>query len=129
MAPGCRAPARQRHCIRYFAVAIESIVFDEFLLRPESRWAGRAYVGTCQLAICPADGCRNQNPRTFSLSTTPSPRYGPLQEPASRSGPTGLVIAASDLPMSPGHPFYARLNAILDAAGFDHFVEAQCARF
>jgi transposase len=31
--------------------------------------------------------------------------------------------------MSPGHPFYARLNAILDAAGFDRFVEAQCAQF
>ena len=40
-----------------------------------------------------------------------------------------LWIAASDLPMSPGHPFYARLNAILDAAQFDRFVEAQCAAF
>jgi transposase len=40
-----------------------------------------------------------------------------------------LWIAASDLPMSPGHPFYARLNAILDAAHFDRFVEAQCAQF
>jgi hypothetical protein len=30
-----------------------------------------------------------------------------------------LWIATSDLPMSPGHPFYARLNAILDAAHFD----------
>ncbi len=37
-----------------------------------------------------------------------------------------LWIATSDLPMSPGHPFYARLNAILDAAGFDSFVEARC---
>jgi transposase len=40
-----------------------------------------------------------------------------------------LWIAASDLPMSPGHPFYARLNAILDAAQFDRFVETQCAAF
>jgi transposase len=40
-----------------------------------------------------------------------------------------LWIAASDLPMSPGHPFYARLNQILDAAGFDRFVEAHCAPF
>jgi transposase len=40
-----------------------------------------------------------------------------------------LWIAASDLPMSPGHPFYARLNALLDAAHFDRFVEAQCAAF
>jgi transposase len=40
-----------------------------------------------------------------------------------------LWIAASDLPASPGHPFYERLNAILDAHGFDRFVEAQCRRF
>ena len=40
-----------------------------------------------------------------------------------------LWIAASDLPMSPGHPFYVRLNAILDAAHFDRVVEAQCAQF
>ena len=35
----------------------------------------------------------------------------------------------ADLPSSPGHPFYARLNAILDAEGFDRFVEDQCRRF
>ena len=40
-----------------------------------------------------------------------------------------LWIATSDLPASPGHPFYTRLNAILDNAGFDAFVEAQCQRF
>jgi transposase len=40
-----------------------------------------------------------------------------------------LWIAASDLPSSPGHPFYARLNAILDAHGFDRFVEDQCRQF
>ena len=28
-----------------------------------------------------------------------------------------------------GHPFYERLNRILDAAGFDAFVEEQCAKF
>ena len=28
----------------------------------------------------------------------------------------------TELPMSPGHPFYVRLNEILDAAGFDRFV-------
>ena len=33
-----------------------------------------------------------------------------------------LWIAASDLPVSPGHPFYTRLNALLDADGFDAFV-------
>ena len=40
-----------------------------------------------------------------------------------------LWIAASDLPTSPGHPFYTRLTAVLDAAGFDRFVEDQCRRF
>jgi len=28
-----------------------------------------------------------------------------------------------------GHPFYTRLNALLDAVDFDGFVEGQCARF
>jgi transposase len=40
-----------------------------------------------------------------------------------------LWIAASDLPTSPGHPFYARLNAVLDAHGFDRFAEDQCREF
>src|SRR6202163_1298212 len=40
-----------------------------------------------------------------------------------------LWIAASDLPVSPGHPFYARLNAVLDAHGFDRFAEDQCREF
>jgi transposase len=40
-----------------------------------------------------------------------------------------LWIAASDLPASPGHPFYARLNAVLDAHGFDRFAEDQCRGF
>ena len=40
-----------------------------------------------------------------------------------------LWIAASDLPASPGHPFYVRLNAVLDAHGFDRFAEDQCRAF
>jgi len=40
-----------------------------------------------------------------------------------------LWIAASDLPASPGHPFYVRLNAVLDAHGFDRFAEDQCREF
>ena len=31
--------------------------------------------------------------------------------------------------MTGGHPFYQRLNQILDTHGFDAFVEAQCATF
>jgi len=33
------------------------------------------------------------------------------------------------LPKSPGHPFYTRLNAVLEAADFDRFVEGLCAQF
>ena len=40
-----------------------------------------------------------------------------------------LWIATSDLPVSPGHPFYTRLNALLDADGFDAFVEEACRTF
>jgi transposase len=32
-----------------------------------------------------------------------------------------LWVATADLPSSPGHPFYAKLSAILDAEGFDRF--------
>jgi hypothetical protein len=40
-----------------------------------------------------------------------------------------LWIAASDLPKSPGHPFYVRLSAVLDAHDFDKFVEELCSGF
>jgi len=40
-----------------------------------------------------------------------------------------MWIPTTDLPVSPGHPFYTRLNAILDEAGFDRFAEAQCQAF
>jgi transposase len=40
-----------------------------------------------------------------------------------------LWIPASDLPKSPGHPFFVRLNALLDAHDFDRFVEGLCRRF
>jgi transposase len=42
---------------------------------------------------------------------------------------TSMWVATADLPASAGHPFYTRLNRILDAAEFDAFVEAQCAAF
>jgi transposase len=40
-----------------------------------------------------------------------------------------LWVATAELPKSPGHPFYTRLNALLDADNFDRFAEGQCARF
>ena len=46
-----------------------------------------------------------------------------------QSEQASLWIAASDLPASPGHPFFTRLNALLDAHAFDAFVEGLCRRF
>jgi len=40
-----------------------------------------------------------------------------------------MWIAATDLPTTAAHPFYDRLNLILDEAGFDAYVEAECASF
>ncbi len=34
-----------------------------------------------------------------------------------------------ELPTAPGHPFYNRLNEVLDKAGFDRFCEDSCAAF
>src|ERR1700687_4742939 len=34
-----------------------------------------------------------------------------------------------ELPVTPGHPFYSRLNEVLDKAGFDRFCEESCAGF
>jgi transposase len=46
-----------------------------------------------------------------------------------RARTPGLWIAANELPPTGGHPFYQRLNQILDAHAFDDFVEGQCAPF
>src|SRR5450432_4293155 len=40
-----------------------------------------------------------------------------------------MWVASVKLPKSPGHPFYTRLNALLEAEGFDRFVEGQCGKF
>jgi transposase len=40
-----------------------------------------------------------------------------------------IWIATSDLPRTAAHPFYERLNRILDKAGFDAHVETLCASF
>jgi len=42
---------------------------------------------------------------------------------------SSLWVATDDLPKSPGHPFYTQLNALLDAHGFDQFVEGKCGGF
>jgi transposase len=40
-----------------------------------------------------------------------------------------MWIATNDLPTTTAHPFYERLNRILDKAGFDAHVEGLCAQF
>ena len=40
-----------------------------------------------------------------------------------------LWVEATALAKGPGHPFYRRLNQILDEHGFDRFVEGVCAQF
>lgn len=40
-----------------------------------------------------------------------------------------IWIATSDLPTTAAHPFYERINQILDKAGFDAHVEELCAPF
>ena len=38
-------------------------------------------------------------------------------------------VPTSELPQTPGHPFYERLNKILDGQGFDRYVEERCRKF
>ena len=40
-----------------------------------------------------------------------------------------LFIASNTLVKSPGHPFYEKLNQVLEANGFDEFVEGLCQRY
>ena len=40
-----------------------------------------------------------------------------------------LMVGWADLPRSPGHAFYDRLQAILLGAEFDHFAERECAPY
>src|SRR5450756_2216492 len=40
-----------------------------------------------------------------------------------------LWVAHTELPSAPGHPFYQRLNELLEAERFDEFVENRCAKF
>ena len=42
---------------------------------------------------------------------------------------TSMWVATQDLPRSAAHPFYTRLNQILDEHDFDGYVEGLCQRF
>src|SRR5438477_12385133 len=38
-----------------------------------------------------------------------------------------MLVSWAEMPRSPGHAFYDKLQAVLIAAGFDRFIETQCA--
>jgi transposase len=40
-----------------------------------------------------------------------------------------LWVTHTELAIAPGHPFYERLNQLLDSERFDEFCEQECARF
>ena len=42
---------------------------------------------------------------------------------------TDLIVGWAELPRSPGHAFYDRLQTVLLQAGFDGFAEQQCAPY
>src|ERR671933_2715490 len=42
---------------------------------------------------------------------------------------TDLMVGWAELPRSPGHAFYDRLQAVLVEAGFDRFAEGECAPY
>jgi len=49
---------------------------------------------------------------------------GHKEEPAA-----GATLVRSELPEGPGHPFYRRLNELLEHAQFDGLCEQHCRRF
>src|SRR5712692_1039975 len=66
----------------------------------------------------------DRSPESIRCTTLPRMAMGTRQ-----SEQSSLWVATSDLPKSPGHPFFLRLNALLDAQDFDRFVEGKCRRF
>ena len=50
------------------------------------------------------------------------------KRPAARPG-SPLWVTTADLPTSDGHPFFERLNRVLEDSGFDAFVEGLCSVF
>jgi transposase len=46
-----------------------------------------------------------------------------------RAKQASMWVATQDLPRSAAHPFYRRLNRVIDDAQFDTFVEGACATF
>jgi transposase len=45
-----------------------------------------------------------------------------------RERQTDMLVSWAEMPRSPGHAFYDRLQAVLIASGFDRFAETRCAK-
>ena len=48
------------------------------------------------------------------------------KRPAARQGSL-LWVTTADLATNAGHPFFERLNRVLEEVGFDAFIEGLCA--
>ncbi|HEX4130250.1 MAG TPA: transposase, partial [Pirellulales bacterium] len=46
-----------------------------------------------------------------------------------KSRQEALFVTAEELPRSQGHPFYKRLNQLLEEFGFDRWIEQRCQRY
>ncbi len=89
----------------------------------------RLVVGTAedpQLALAARGESRSYEGSTQSIRRTTLTR---MAMGTRETDQPPLWIATSDLPTSPGHPFYARLTTLLDGHHVDRFVEGLCDRF
>src|SRR3982751_785769 len=76
-------------------------------VRITARWRSRRY-------LTPCEGGRGDHSMAMGRQTD-------------RQG--DLIVTWSEMPRSPGHVFYDRLQQILLEAGFDSFVETTCKPF
>ena len=72
--------------------------------------------------MSPVPGIDVIGPESYTVGMAMGTRRG-------RTRQATMWVPTADLPKSAGHPFYERLNRVLDEAGFVGFVEAQCASF
>src|SRR3954469_19870684 len=71
------------------------------------------------MVFWPSRGAKNvaERGRVLSMGRRPTERQA------------DLFIATTDLPRSPGHAFYDKLNALLADADFDRAAEALCRQY
>ena len=72
---------------------------------------------------------RRKVPSPSLLLSTIVRRMRACDEQGAAGRSKDIWIAHTELAVAPGHPFYKRLNELLEGAGFDELVEGLCARF